>query len=75
MARARRIRLMAGNPVISWPPGHAPEREISASGSAGSRPGQVLTFITESGFARAQGCGLQVYGRQPVNLRTKRLVI
>jgi len=29
MARTRRIRLMAGNPVTSWP-GDAPEREISA---------------------------------------------
>ena len=35
MARTRRIRLMAGNLVTSLAAGDAPEREISASGSAG----------------------------------------
>jgi hypothetical protein len=34
-----------------------------------------LAFITEWGFARAQGGGLPVCGRRPVNLRTKGLVI
>jgi hypothetical protein len=29
-----------------------------------------LTFITGSGFVEAQGCGLQVCGRRPVDLRT-----
>jgi hypothetical protein len=31
-----------------------------------------LTFITGSGFVEAQGCGLQVCGRRPVDLPLQR---
>jgi len=50
--------------------------EVGQLDVAGSRPaGPVsdLTFIAERGFARAQGCGLQVGGRRPVKLRARRL--
>jgi hypothetical protein len=62
-ARAHRSRLKEIVAPLSWP--SSAWRYSLAPSSC------TLTFITGSGFARAQSCGLQVCGRRPVDLRTK----
>jgi hypothetical protein len=48
-------------------------KKITTSACSRDRdPGHDLTFITESGFAWAQSCGLQVRCSRSVKLRTIR---